>query len=416
MTKWLRHTLILIGLWLAASAVGFGLLVAVFSISGERADSDCRKALMQADFESQPLHMLPNGARLHLLKLDHLSDRVMIASALPKADTLSAAKAAALSMTRGIVIGFEPEKVTRTVDTFYPEVPTPYARYWHGYLVWLRPLLCLGGRDLAYAAMGINFCALLLWLCFAMWRRGLRKQLAVLLVSMLPFTPWLIPQCFLFAISWWLAMAASIVVLTVPWATASRFRSAALMMLTGCAVSYSELLATPLVAFTLPMIMLCLMRSEYRDWRWIVVLFVAWTAGYGMMWMSKWVITAALTDENIFSQVIHSALQRTGDMNELQGTLDGLGRVASRFAPVLVAAALCFAAIVAWAVVRHRRDERVRQGGWVLVVAAIQLAWLAVMFNHTVLHYWFTYRGLGTVVFALGLYLLKLGLPTESKE
>lgn len=407
-----RHLLLLAAMPLVCAVLGFAMLVASFSLSGERMDRNCRRALMQADMETVPLHLLSNGWRVHFLDQDRLSDRVMLAAAAPRPDSLSAAEAAAMSLTHALRLGeLNADAPGPTQAAMSRVVPVSYARYWHGYLAWLRPLLALTDARGVYAVVAAVFWLLVGALAWAMWRRGLRPELGLLIVTSLPFTPWLIPRSLIFFLSWSIALAVSVLILCVPRATATRWRTAALMIATGCAVAYNELLATPLVAFTLPMLMLGFTRKEYRSCRVVALLAVAWLFGYGVMWTSKWVITAALTSERIFADAFHSVALRSAGLGELEGTLAGLGRVAAHYAPVLIACGILLLGGAAWALYRCRRSPEIRSERWLVAVAAVQLAWMGVMVNHTVLHYWFTYRALAPVAFALTLFLLHLAAP-----
>ena len=407
----LRNLGALAAVWLACVAAGMGLLVLSFCLGGEQYEHNSRRALMQVDTETYALHMLPSGHRAYPLDLDRLSDHIMIAAAAPKPDSLSAIEAAAMSWTRCVIFMYPSTTPQLSADTFYLEVDVAYARYWHGYLVWLRPLLLITDARGVFAVVAAVFWLLVAGLAWAMWRRKLKVELAALVITALPFTPWIIPQCLIFSLSWIIALIACIVILAIPAATSTPLRAAALMTATGCAVAFSELLATPLVAFTLPMIMLGLARPQYRSCRKVAALAAVWIVAYGLMWMAKWVFTAAATDYNIFADVWISAMRRTGGVNELQGTLAGLSRAASQYAPMLIGAAVLVIALVGAVVARHRRDAALRSGAWLLCVAAAQLVWMAALFNHTVLHYWFTYRALAPVTFALALYFLHLIFP-----
>lgn len=391
-------------LLLAMVALATAAMVAVRCIPADAVHPGARRALFQISCDDPGLRYMADGMKFPALMKDKITDYIMVSAS--DSDTLSATltPAEAAMLCPALVLGPErpdPALATRSADTFLTYEPALYGRYWHGYQLWLRPLLAVTDARGAYAAVAVTLWGLLAALCALLWRRSLRYAAGALLLSLALTAWWVVPGCFALSISWGIALAASVAILTMHRLTASPLRSALLFFAIGGFTSFSELLLTPMVAFTLPCVMLGLVRSEYRSYRAVASFAAAWCAGYALTWCAKWLMAWLITGHNFLAEVGDSVLQRTV-------STDGTTHILSRFAALVaahpVACALAAAACVALLCLAARGAHR-RGTVWLLAIAAVQLAWFAFAAEHTLVHFPYTYRALAPVLLALLLSL-----------
>ena len=129
--------------------------------------------------------------------------------------------------------------------------PSPYARYWHGYLIWLRPLLLVttitGVRIVQYAVL-LALLAAVLWLLRR--RCGLRACLWFAVSQLLVTVFWVPHQVRSILPALLLATRA---VSGAGKAPPQRCPLPALLVL-GAATAFCDLLVTPILTLGLPLV------------------------------------------------------------------------------------------------------------------------------------------------------------------
>ena len=289
-----------------------------------------------------------------------------------------------------------------------------YARYWHGYMVLLRPMLLLYDY---YQIRYINMFAFFLLLGVTL-RQMDRRMGAVaagaFLFSLIACYLTVIPMSMQYSPAFYVMLFAVLAMVS----HSSPMRDAELPLLfmtVGMVVCFLDLLTVPLLTLGMPLlcwIHLDLRARPERDVRVRMKLMlsccVAWTLGYGLCWACKWVMASLALGENVVADAIDSILFRTGSDGGDISRVQTLGTNLSHFfnayglrvslltgLPVLLLAlcALCFPA---------KGRARALQ---YLPVMTMPLVWYAVLNNHSSVHFWFTNRLLAILLFGLLLML-----------
>lgn len=284
-----------------------------------------------------------------------------------------------------------------------------YSRYWHGYLVFLKPLFML----FTYSQLRMmNGAFQPLLVCLAVWlllRRGLGRYAPALVFAYLALYPPAMGLSLQFSPCFYISLLAVCAVLRAPERPAP-FRM--IFLLAGMATSFLDFLTYPLATWGLPITVYILLQKE-RGWpalRELAVLSAFWCVGYGGMWAGKWVVATLLTDENAFLAAWSRIKTRTAT-SEGSDSLT-LARVFK--SQVLTLANIGFAmptlvAVVFYLIrgIRHgiRPPWRTPAFAALLAVSISPFVWYAFASNHSFVHYWFTFRTLCISVFA-GMCLL----------
>lgn len=304
-----------------------------------------------------------------------------------------------------------------------------YGRYWHGYLVVLKTLLLFLNaseiRMLNLMMQGTLFCILLY---LVRKRIGAVYQIPLLLMEAV-LNLIVLPLSLQYSWVYYVGIVSAIVFLIKEqWQLKSIFL---LFLVTGMITSYVDLLTYPLITLGLPM-MVFLLRWQKKDgtWRKKLLYFmgnsVFWGIGYAVMWGSKWVLNSIFTNGNIFENVrteIEIRLSNTGEAQEiftagmvLQKNYDVIKQFPFQ---MLWISFLIFVVVYYIVEKRRKKIEKINSNQllgvlpW-LGLSAIPLAWIAVIGNHSWVHYWFTYRELSVTVLGLSCFLLQL-LPNTKR-
>lgn len=292
--------------------------------------------------------------------------------------------------------------------------PISYERYWHGYLLILKPLLIFFtyGQIRILNAVMVAFSTVVL--CALLYRKRQGRYIIPYLLAFLLINPCILVRSMQFVTVYYLYVIASIVLLAkLEWLDAEPRRLLWFFVLTGCATSYFDLLTYPLVTFGVPATFyLC---ATYRSWRrtanTLFVCLVGWLLGYGGMWSGKWILGTLISGENIISNVRGSISYRSSMTDEAGQAFSRIGILTRQFSQVLGPAlilVLIYFLVVAFFCIRKRQGGQRQEPFWVLflMIAILPILWLFALSNHSYVHYWFTYRELLIAALAL------LCLPT----
>jgi hypothetical protein len=291
-----------------------------------------------------------------------------------------------------------------------------YLRYWHGYTVLSRPTIGITGvagtRWIAFALLALAAGGMA-----AAVRRAFGGVAAALLVAPVVLTTDMIigglaASTAIGMSSAWLGgwMCLSAVVRRPEWRIA-----ALIAALAGTVSAYLDLLTTTPGAFALAVVGAALGilatgvdPTLRRAWRVTAAAAVGWVAGFVWMWVSKWLIAAAVlgVDEvvdNVRSQVV---FRLSGDYegvsrSRVRGLTDNLGEWWGQ--PLTPWVVVAVVGVLVVAAVRWRRQSAVaaRIGVCCALVAAPMLAWYGALNNHSQIHSWLVYRSLPVTFGAL---------------
>ena len=286
-------------------------------------------------------------------------------------------------------------------------MPFSYARYWHGYLIWLRPLLLVtditGVRVVQYLVLAALFATVAVLL-----RRRCGLRAAVwFAVSQLLVTAFWAPHQVQFFTCFAVAYAGCVWVLAKP--RRSDDVCLALLVL-GVVTSFCDLLVTPVLTLGLPLVCWLLepqqrLRAGTRQCGIVVGGSLTWGVGYLLCWASKWVLAGLVTGQNVIADALHQVGVRTAAdswhgmeltwsniLHFVYTTLAGK----HLFWPLVLAVVLLLALFAASIRDRQQLARALPLG----LCALMTPAWFIVLRTHSIQHGWFTWRALGLTVFA----------------
>ena len=285
------------------------------------------------------------------------------------------------------------------------EEPLTYARYWHGALVWLRPLLLLFNyediRTLICMAQMLLLCAVVVLL--------LRRQMTGLIVPYLCMTLTLSPIGVMNSIQYFsvcviMTLAVLAVLLWEDWLLQGA-RCLYFFLIVGMLTSYFDLLTYPVVTLGVPLALLLCMNRRQAGLPFLFAACVAWSVGYLGLWALKWVVGSLLVGESLMGDaMIAINLHTQGaeifeNITRWTAIARNVGAVCQPAYAVLYGGGLL--ACIVCLRRRHVPISALREGGKLLLIALLPFAWWVVTFYHAGVHSWYTYRSLAITVFAV---------------
>lgn len=293
----------------------------------------------------------------------------------------------------------------RCYSTQYEE---EYSRYWHGYVVILRPLLLLFDyyeiRIINGFLQGLSAAAAGFWL----WRKKGVKYALALGSSYALLMPMALAHCLQYSWVFYAAFGFLLCFLRYGgfWEKGNRY--AYFFILSGACTAYLDLLTYPLLVWGLSAVWWILLEEKERTAaehvKRVVFSGFSWIVGYGGMWMGKWVLGSLILGENLFKKAFSEALLWT--VNEGEETVTLKDRFETLYLNwntygykiylIILTAWLCYWIICS--ILRgNRKSPKVPA---VLLIFCSSMVWYMALAGHTTMHHIFTHRIYGVSIAA----------------
>lgn len=283
-----------------------------------------------------------------------------------------------------------------------------YSRYWHGYLLVLKPLLFF--TTFNTIRLLNSAVQLILAGCVAI---GFCRKKAYLLAKF-----FMMSLPFLFLVSTYASLSLSICyyVMTIALLIQLKYDQCfdrkgiygEFFLITGMVTCYFDFLTYPVITLVYPLCVYVYFHGSTPggDIRKMLDYSVRWFCGYLGLWASKWLLTDLLTDSSTVKDALYNLVVRT-DSAEGYSRLKGFAhvilensKVYGNWCYMVLAAAILIILIVEMAKLRGRR-KNCKQIVPYILLALYPLVWFLVTENHSEQHWQFTCRILAGSVFAV---------------
>lgn len=299
----------------------------------------------------------------------------------------------------------------------------PYSYYWHGYLVFLKPLMTIMNLSGIRVVNGIAQTALLLWILRRLHRRNLKYCIIPFLVTVLFLNPVVIAMSLQFSTCYYLILIGVLLILHLKHISVKR--AVPLFFFLGAATSFLDFLTYPLAVFGIPAAVYCCLRGRMTLQETLQegsTLLGNWLTGYLGMWCGKWIVGSCITGTNVLRFGAAKITERTALNPELSGqTVNYLRSAVSQNlkAFLYTPAVLLLVLALAYGVYLWFRGGRLGAAAFFLectpycLLAAMPIIWYLAAANHSVIHYWFTNKALSVSLFCLLCVVYRLGFAAN---
>lgn len=294
-----------------------------------------------------------------------------------------------------------------------------YSRYWHGYLVYLKPLLLLfSWEQVMWMGAGLQLLLTLALFVTAYKVEHLEVGIAVA-IGLLFMKPALMLVSLAMSVCWLVTLAVLFLMLFRHDWLEKKEHYPELFLMIGIMVAYFDFLTYPIVTLGFPLCALFLINREEKLKKSVgrmIVYSGCWALGYVSMWASKWV----LADLTLRTGTIKSAFSSILGWTEAIG---GRPRISGGFYvialnleeykfwiyPVLVGVLVLFDIVAfVWASRRASFRRAIVCSVPYLLIACLPFIWYIVVQHHSGLHIAFTFRIISVAALALGAIGLSL--------
>lgn len=398
----IRNTIIiLVGSILAGALVLF--LVHLLPLSPMKEHIRQSLPLLEAEFENSELIMGYDGTLtgsftdcLMLENAVYTSSQHSIweqSMMMYRGESLQEGWAPGVSLVQYIQEGSNPREVE-------------YSRYWHGYLIILKPLLLFFNVGTIRMLNAILQYALPLIFLFVCTKKG-RPYLGIAMCVALPF---------LYSFSMYASLSLSIcfyvmilaAILQVLYERKLRSCWWEFFVIIGILTAYFDFLTYPLVTLGA---CLCIMSTlENKQWKracWSVIeKSLAWGIGYLGMWAGKWVLTDLFFQSGTLTDALNTVKSRTDTVQQsvAVGFLEVIRKNLGEFLnwPFVLLIIVTAGGIIIYLSKQKMDGKRWEWLGCLpyLIIAAYPFCWYLVTQNHSYEHFMFTCKIMFVSVFA----------------
>lgn len=291
------------------------------------------------------------------------------------------------------------EELSKLVDHNSDQKTYEYARYWHGYIPILRPLLLIFNISQIRILFYLITLILIAYLVKKIWDKN--KILAISTIL-----------CFLiFDIVFWHLNIQGVFVMIITLSMACLIANKKInsnnitfaYFIVGALIAYLDFLTFPLLSFLLPLVIYTLFNKEDNKkdlYTLLIKNMFSWGIGYLAIWASKWMLIDVIYQEGMIDHAITQVIYRTGIAENRmpfgQMVLGGiLNNLASSFAIIILV--FIFYLFVISVIVFDTKGNIKK---YILgskktiyyIVCGLVYAWYIVFAEHSWQHYFYTYR------------------------
>ena len=314
------------------------------------------------------------------------------------------------------------DQLIRTVNNNISE-SFEYARYWHGYVAFLRPLLIFLNFN-EIRALSTGLLAFLALIALMLLYKRIKFKYCFVIILALLCSEYFIMGFTLQGLMTFVISMISTIIICIRF---DKIKNIGLYFFSiGMVTCYFDLLTHPLITLGIPMIIYLLIKQEKGkiSLKEAIKIIVKNTLLWGMGWiitnLTKWIIVDILYNRNlIYKSIMQFIFRSLGTSEENLAWYMGLSNNwnwAFRHTLMFFSTLIFY---VIYTLIRNYKNItiNVKQAIPYLMISFMPIAWFMVMVNHTWFHFWFTWRNLILFYIGIGIFLLKLfGEKVETEK
>lgn len=284
---------------------------------------------------------------------------------------------------------------------------TEYSRYWHGYLVLLKPALLIFNYSEIRMTNQIIQTLLIVLITYLLIKRNLKQHILPFIIAILSIMPSVIALSLQFSTTIYISLLAVAAILLFHEKLQNKYIYFFLIL--GMITSFLDFLTCPILTLGMPMMYFIILKQEdwKKDLKNIIILSIMWGIGYAGIWVGKWIISSILLQENFINSALSKISERTGDKT-VHGNFTKLSVLELNLKMIsTVPNVLIFTANIVYIVYKSIKEKIWQRKNQYLkiipflVISIMPFAWYVFAGNHSFMHYWFTYRSLAVTVCAV---------------
>lgn len=301
-----------------------------------------------------------------------------------------------------------------------------YQRYWHGYLVFLRPLLVFFNYEQIIILLQIIFIGLLITCSILIYRKIGIFQAIALIVAYTSLDLFFVTKSINEILCFDLALIFSIFLILKK----DKYNIPLYFFVFGSITNFLDFFTNPIVTYGIPVIIyfMIVLKDETISFKDMFFMYlktsIAWFLGYLLTWISKWLITDIVLDRGVIKNAIDQVIFRSS-MAPNAKSID-FGSFFTNLKIYFSEYTIAFICIICVAIIlfslKNIRNISLKdyKNNSINILTyfisfVIPFVWYLVLSQHSYAHMFFTYRNLVIAVLALEMLVFELVKPCNNR-
>ena len=376
--------------------IGTALLTAVFLLPTDRVERNLEKTAYTIQEEGA----YPQLTRYATSTLDNNTDCIMLTEAATKPGPSFLVDV--MNVPRGYVDDMNaPDSLVAHYLMGRPfNNTTLYLRYWHGYLIYIKPLAELMDYKAMRVFNGIVQIALAAAICGILFKKGYKSAIVPYLIAYFMLMPAALAKCFQYSSCFYIFNLGSLWLLLLNNDKRKKY-SYIVFLFCGIFTAYFDFLTYPMSTFGVPMLFYLYLSGNDSEESKIAATIkngLFWCIGLAGMWVSKWVVASIITGENMVSTCFGSVRYRTSTItSDWVGKYNAFDCIVANYKVFLITPITIIVMIYSgFLVYRCLKQNKMSTGNICrilfpfFVTGLAPAVWYAFAKNHSIIHTWFT--------------------------
>ena len=292
-----------------------------------------------------------------------------------------------------------------------------YARYWHGYLTFLRPLLLVFNLEQIRIFIILICLALAGVLAYLINKEINTKSAIIVMLGLLGVEYFIIGLSMQGTPVFLISVIASILIIY----NYKKINHIPLVFfIIGMLTNFFDFLTVPMVTWGLPIIIyfMLLQKNENKTLKEQFIIFVkisiAWFLGYILTWLTKWYLVDIFYGRDLIKVAIGQIFYRSVGQTEVEG-VSALYAIKYNVDYMIIPLFISLLIIIDKGInilciyhKKHNVELKISNSIIYLIIAITPFIWYILLTNHSCYHAFFTYRNLLLTIIALPIGIDKL--------
>jgi putative flippase GtrA len=197
----------------------------------------------------------------------------------------------------------------------------PYTRYWHGYLVFLKPLLSIFNLKQIRIIDSVMQGVLLATLLLLLYKRGYKFLIIPFLCAYIFISPLTVAISLQYSSNWYIVLIGNIVYLAFQDKIIKHNLHYILFAVVGALTSYFDLFSYPIITMGL-LLVIVISTEKLSFWKAVQKVLacgLSWMFGYAFMWIAKFVCAAIVLNSLDIFENARGAVEHHQGFSEYNG-------------------------------------------------------------------------------------------------
>ena len=291
-----------------------------------------------------------------------------------------------------------------------------YARYWHGYLIFLRPLLTIMNVTQIRILLVIIFAILAIVLLNMIYKKINLTTMIIFLMGMMISDYFYIGISLQGAPVFLICIISSIIVMSEKWKDKNL-----LFLIIGGLTSFFVFFTVPIITLGIPLLLYVLLEQKNKNIRYkelylnMIKLIIFWGIGYLGIWLSKWILADIIYHKGIInlavSQLKYRAVVKDGNI------FDIYTRMFLVIGKPLGISFIITISMLIYKIIRYKTlalKFNIKAILPYIFIALIGIIWYVILSEHSLQHYFFTYRNFFFILICI--LLMTCNILREDKK